>query len=214
MTAVPAPDEFQRVLRNRKRRTVADPRSGMRWRLATGVALSLILMLTIFGWVAVAQLAGAVIASGVVVIDNNIRSELSDIEARRQDCQLAIVQVQGRLAQAEQARDRVQLENAANLAKTIAATDSAIADAQQSLTANEIVGSIWSESNARIAWTTSSVRPRYEIVHRRPGNSPVTVAEETSSLRPGDILKISIQPSDLRDAGRASHPQIGFKENK
>jgi HlyD family secretion protein len=71
MTAVPAPDEFQRVLRNRKRRTVTNLRSGMRWRLATGVALSLILMLTIFGWVAVAQLAGAVIASGVVVIDNN-----------------------------------------------------------------------------------------------------------------------------------------------
>ncbi|HEY7644471.1 MAG TPA: polysaccharide biosynthesis/export family protein [Hyphomicrobiales bacterium] len=144
----------------------------------------------------------------------NIRSELSDIEARRQDCQLAIVQAEGRLAQAEQARDRLQLDNAANLAKAIAATDTAIADAQQSLTASEIVGSIFSESNAGISWATSSTRPRYEIIHRRPGNAPVTLAEETSSLRPGDILKISIQTSDLRDAGRVAHPQIGFKESK
>ncbi|HEY7644470.1 MAG TPA: HlyD family type I secretion periplasmic adaptor subunit [Hyphomicrobiales bacterium] len=71
MTAVPAPDQFRPALRNGSRRTAADLRSGMRWRLATGVTLSLILMLTIFGWVAVAQLAGAVIASGVVVIENN-----------------------------------------------------------------------------------------------------------------------------------------------
>jgi hypothetical protein len=139
----------------------------------------------------------------------NIRSELSDIEARRQDCQLAIVQAEGRLAQAEQARDRLQLDNAANLAKAIAATDTAIADAQQSLTASEIVGSILGESNAGIGWIKSSTRPRYEIVHRRPGNSPVTPAEETSSLRPGDILKISIQTSNLRDAGR-----IGLKESE
>jgi protein involved in polysaccharide export with SLBB domain len=130
--------------------------------------------------------------SGVIIT----RSELSDIESRRQDSQLAITQVEARLAQAEQARERARLENAATLAKTIAATDAAIADLQQSLLASETVGSILRMSEARIAVAKADAPLRYEIVSRGTGGASASLADETSSLQPGDILKVGPQPPE------------------
>jgi polysaccharide biosynthesis/export protein ExoF len=126
----------------------------------------------------------------------NIRSELSDIEARRQDSQLAIIQAEARLAQAERARERARLENTANIVKAIAADDAAIVDLQQSLLAGDTVGLILKQSDARIALAKSDAVPRYEIISRRTTGPAVTPAEETSSLQPGDILKISPQSPD------------------
>ncbi len=127
--------------------------------------------------------------SGVIIT----RSELSDIESRRQDSQLAITQVEARLAQAEQARERARLENTATLAKAIAATDAAIADLQQSLLASETLGSILRTSDARIAVTKADAPLRYEIVSRRATGAIAAPADETSSLQPGDILKVGPQ---------------------
>lgn len=142
----------------------------------------------------------------------NIRSELSDIEARRQDSHLAVVQAEARLAQAEQALDRLPLDNAANLARAIAATETAIAEAQQSLTSSEIVGSIIETRGASSAWSRSPMTPAYEIVHRGPDGSSTTQAQETSSLLPGDILKISIRGTEPQDAGPGRREQIGLTE--
>ena len=44
---------------------------GLRRRLGAGVALSGLLLLVVFGWGGMAQLSGAVIATGLVVIDGN-----------------------------------------------------------------------------------------------------------------------------------------------
>ena len=144
----------------------------------------------------------------------SIRSELSDIETRRQDCHLAIVLAEARLSQAEQARERQRLDNAASLAKAIAATDAAISDAQQALTSSETVGSLLDESNARLAWTRSSTTLRYEIVRRRQNGSSTTQVEETSSLQPGDVLKITVLTAAVRDTGAGARQQVGFKEKR
>jgi HlyD family secretion protein len=45
--------------------------SGLGPRLTAGVVISALLLVAVFGWAAVAQLSGAVIATGVIVIDNN-----------------------------------------------------------------------------------------------------------------------------------------------
>jgi HlyD family secretion protein len=71
MTVVPSPDAFRRVSLEPDAEPAAKDASGMNRRLAAGTALCFVLVLTIFGWVAVAQLSGAVIAPGIVVIDNN-----------------------------------------------------------------------------------------------------------------------------------------------
>lgn len=73
MTAVPAPDAFRRASPGAAAGLIADETSGMRSRLVAATALSFLLILTIFGWVAFAQLSGAVIAPGIVVIDSNIK---------------------------------------------------------------------------------------------------------------------------------------------
>jgi HlyD family secretion protein len=51
--------------------TVTDDAAGLNMRLKAGVIVSLALLFTIFGWAAFAELSGAVIASGVVVVDNS-----------------------------------------------------------------------------------------------------------------------------------------------
>lgn len=71
MTVIPAADQFPHIARHANSHAAASEASGMRWRLIAGLALCFILVLTIFGWISVVQLSGAVIASGVVVIDNS-----------------------------------------------------------------------------------------------------------------------------------------------
>jgi len=71
MTAVPTPDQFRRSRLEASLRAARDDGRSMRRRLAAGTIISVLLVLTIFGWVAMAQLSGAVIASGIVVVDNN-----------------------------------------------------------------------------------------------------------------------------------------------
>jgi HlyD family secretion protein len=71
MTAVPTPDQFRRGRLDASLRAARDEGRAMRRRLAAGTVISVLLVLTIFGWIAVAQLSGAVIASGIVVVDNN-----------------------------------------------------------------------------------------------------------------------------------------------
>lgn len=49
------------------------PRDGLRWRIVTGLVVAASVVFGIGGWAATAQLSGAVIATGVVVVDSNIK---------------------------------------------------------------------------------------------------------------------------------------------
>ena len=122
----------------------------------------------------------------------NVRSELADIESRRQDHLFAIMQAEGRLAMAEQTKARFVADNAANLVRAIATTESEIMDLQQSRTSGEMLTAIIEDNNARLLLTRASAAPAYEIVRQGRGGPTVLSAQETSSLLPGDVLKINV----------------------
>jgi polysaccharide biosynthesis/export protein ExoF len=123
-----------------------------------------------------------------VVTSNNVlmlRTDLADIEARRQDSLIAVAQTETRLAEAEGASARLSSENMAGLAKEIATVEREIAAAREAMI------------SAR-ALATILYRPRsgtlpaeaYEIVRLSKGGALSLHASETSPLMPGDVLKI------------------------
>lgn len=123
-----------------------------------------------------------------------VRGELADIEARQQQIQLSMVQADGRLVQADQAKARLDSDNQASLTRSIAATDSEMAELQQSLTSAETVSALIEDSNARILQSRSGATLAYEIVRQGQTGPVVLSAQETSSLLPGDVLKILFAP--------------------
>jgi protein involved in polysaccharide export with SLBB domain len=123
------------------------------------------------------------------VTSNNVvmlRTELSDIEARRQDYLVAVVQAEARLAEAQEASARLSSENRANLANAIATVDKDIAVAQDAMISARAFASIFYRTNSR---TPSAVS--YEIVRQSKDGASSLQATETSPLIPGDVLKIS-----------------------
>jgi exopolysaccharide production protein ExoF len=135
-----------------------------------------------------------------LVTSNNVvalRTELSDIEAHRQDYLVAIVQAEARLAEAEEASPRLSSENTANLANAIAAVDKEIATAQETMISARVL--------ATILYRPTSGTPQaeaYEIVRQSKDGAKTLQATETSPLMPGDVLKINsnmgaINPSSI-----------------
>ena len=133
----------------------------------------------------------------------NVRSEVADAEARRQDVLFAIVIAEGRLALAEQVKARVVTDNAANVLRAIATTDGEIVDLRQSLASTEMVASLVADSTARLQFTRTSTAPAYEIVRRTRTGTTTQQVQETSSLLPGDVLKIklTVTPAEPRAIG-------------
>jgi polysaccharide biosynthesis/export protein ExoF len=115
-----------------------------------------------------------------------LRTELSDIEARRQDYLVAVVQAETRLAEAQEAGARLSSENRANLANAIASVDKEITVAQEAMTSAKAFASMFYRISSRTPPAAA-----YEIVRQSKDGARTLQATETSLLMPGDVLKIS-----------------------
>ena len=140
-----------------------------------------------------------------LVTSNNIlvlRTELSDIEAHRQDYLVAVVQAESRLAEAELASARLSSESTANLAKALATVDKEIAVARQAMSSSMVLATILYRPNGRTPQADS-----YEIV-RQSKNGPRTLqATETSPLMPGDVLKVNPNVAAINPSSDVPVPQ-------
>jgi exopolysaccharide production protein ExoF len=142
-----------------------------------------------------------------LVTSNNVvalRTELSDIEARRQDYLVAIVQAEARLADAEEASPRLLSENTANLVIAIATVDKEIAAAQETM--------ISARTLATILYKPNSGTPQaeaYEIVRQSRDGARTLPATETSPLMPGDVLKITSGTGAINPTSVSPMPQSG-----
>ena len=137
-----------------------------------------------------------------------LRTELSDIEAHRQDYLVQIAQAEARLADAEETGPRMASEDAANLVKAIATVDKDIATAQETMASARALAAILYKPGA-------SQPEAYEIV-RQTKEGPKTIqATETSPLMPGDVLKViakaaALTPSPAAPAATPqSEPAVG-----
>ena len=141
-----------------------------------------------------------------LVTSNNVvalRTELSDIEAHRQDYLVSIVQAEARLAEAEEASPRLSSENTANLANAIAAVDKEIAAAQETMISARVL--------ATILYKPVSGTPQagaYEIVRQSRDGARTLPATETSPLMPGDVLKINSGTGAINPTSISPIPQL------
>jgi polysaccharide biosynthesis/export protein ExoF len=124
-----------------------------------------------------------------LVTSNNVvtlRTELSDIEAHRQDYLVAILQAEARLAEAEEASPRLSSEESANLATAFATVDKEIAAAQEAMISARVLATILYRPNNGTLQAQA-----YEIVRQSKDGARTLQATETSPLVPGDVLKIN-----------------------
>ena len=137
-----------------------------------------------------------------VVTTNNVlllRTELADIEARRQDSIVAVLQAKARLAEAEGDGAKLSSENTADLEKQIATIDNEIASAREvAISATALATVLYKPGN-------SSGQATYTIVRQSNEGAKTLQATETSPLMPGDVLKIS--PSSTPAFGASSATQ-------
>jgi polysaccharide biosynthesis/export protein ExoF len=150
---------------------------------------------------------------GLVTTNNVVllRTELSDIAARRQDDVVAVVQAEARLAQAEEAKARLMSEEAENLTKAIATVDQEIADAQAIMaSAGMLAGVLQGPNGATLQALT------YEILRQSKDGTKTLRATETSPLMPGDVLKVdadaasAVAPSRINADAASAPPQLDW----
>lgn len=114
-----------------------------------------------------------------------LRTELSDIEAHRQDYLVSLVQAEARLAEAEEAGPRLVSEDSANLAKAIATVDREISSAQEAVISARMLATQLYRPIGGVSQADA-----YEIVRQSREGTKTLQATETSPLMPGDVLKI------------------------
>jgi exopolysaccharide production protein ExoF len=139
------------------------------------------------------------------VTSNNVvtlRTELSDIEAHRQDYLAAVAQAEARLAEAEEAGPRLSSENTANLAKAIATVDQEIEAAQESMISARVLATILYKPNSSTLQAQA-----YEIVRQSKDGAMTLQATETSPLMPGDVLKVNPNVTAINPNSVAPVPQ-------
>jgi exopolysaccharide production protein ExoF len=123
-----------------------------------------------------------------VVTTNNVlllRTELADIEARRQDSLVEVLQAKARLTEAEGDAAKLSSENTANLEKEIATVDNEIAAAREAAISATALATVLYKPGESTGQAT------YEIVRASKDGAKTLQATETSALMPGDVLKIN-----------------------
>ena len=124
-----------------------------------------------------------------VETSNNVlmlRTEMSDIEARRQDSLVAVVEAQTRLAEVEGDSKRLSVEYKENLAKEIATVDKELGEAREATTSARALATVlYKPINA------GAQAPTYEIIRQSREGPRSLSATDTSPLIPGDVLKVN-----------------------
>ena len=122
----------------------------------------------------------------------NLRSELADIEVRRHDQLAVLAQVEGRIAQAERNLVRVTSDGAANLIRSMSSTEKELSEVRLSLSTSESLASSFERTMTRAVRGGGGLA-RYEIVRKGKDGPVFVLADETTALQPGDVLKIVLQ---------------------
>jgi len=107
-----------------------------------------------------------------------------------------MLQAEGRLAQAQEARARLALEEAESVAKAIAAVVQEIADTQ------EVIASAGALRRVLQSAQAGSLQARtYEILRQSKDGTTTVAATEMSALMPGDVVKVSTAGAEAPPEG-------------
>ncbi|GJD52647.1 hypothetical protein OPKNFCMD_5413 [Methylobacterium crusticola] len=113
----------------------------------------------------------------------DIRRDFIDMEARKREFEVGVMQAEFRQGAAKEATDQAGLRQKLSLEKEIAVLNGEIAAAEQSLTTSLNVV-------ATYAVGQGDATQQYQIVRMGPTGAQVVSAEETDPLEPGDVVKV------------------------
>ena len=124
-----------------------------------------------------------------------LQTELADIEARRQDSLVNVVEAEGRLVEAEGDNTKLSLDTTATLAKDIEAVDRDLAEAREETMAARSLAAILDPDDM-----PNAQAPSYVILRQSKDGTKSFPAAETSLLTPGDVVKVSAGGMSAIDA--------------
>jgi polysaccharide biosynthesis/export protein ExoF len=130
-----------------------------------------------------------------------VRSDLAEIEGRRQDIHAAMAVAEARLAQSERAVERQASEHASELAKSIATTEAEVSEVRLAL---EFAGSLaetLGQGRLLSARSQHTAHPLYQIVRHGREGPVVLPAQENTPLLPDDVLKVGLGPAARSEVG-------------
>lgn len=113
----------------------------------------------------------------------DIRRDFIDMEARKREFEVGVMQAEFRQGVAKDATDQASVRQKLSLEKEVAVLDVEIAAAEQSLaTSLNVV--------ATFGIGLGDATTQYQIVRMGPAGAQIVTAEETDSLEPGDVVKV------------------------
>lgn len=139
------------------------------------------------------------------------QSELSDVQERRQDVLKTISLAKQRLALAEQERTRGQAEAKIDIDRSLEVAQQQIADAQREVAASEGVLNIIRKGDSRTATPMTEAMLSFEIVRWTEKGAIVLPATGTTSLEPGDLVRISSYPDKVGPSARSAEDDASAK---
>ena len=138
-----------------------------------------------------------------------VRSDLAEIEARRQDIHAAMAAAEARLAQSERAVARQASEHASELARSIATTEAEVSEVRLAL---ESAGSLAETlGQGRLLSTRSqyNAHPIYQIVRQGREGPVVLPAQENTPLQPDDVLQVGQGTASPSEVGHYPGEDVG-----
>ena len=132
-----------------------------------------------------------------------VRSDLAEIEARRQDIHAAIAVAEARLAQSERAVARQASEHASELARSIATTEAEVSEVRLALESAGLLAETLGQGRLLIT-RGQHAHPIYQIVRHGREGPVVLPAQENTPLLPDDVLQVG--------PGTASRSEVGFSD--
>ncbi|MFH6787356.1 MULTISPECIES: polysaccharide biosynthesis/export family protein [Methylobacterium] len=122
----------------------------------------------------------------------DIRRDFIDMEARKREFEVGVMQAEFRQGAAKEATDQANIRQKLSVEKEITLLDVEIAAAEQSLTTSLNIVATFNIGQGEATM-------QYQIVRMGPSGAQVVTAEETDALEPGDVVKVMT----VRSTGRS-----------
>jgi protein involved in polysaccharide export with SLBB domain len=117
----------------------------------------------------------------------SVRRDYLDVEGRRNEFRVTLLQATHRLSKAESDLQQLQLAQRIEIENEINQLDRQIAESRQASLFVDAASLLTPESNC-----CGSAALRFEIIRDNGTGSEVTTATETSPLAPGDVVRVTI----------------------
>jgi polysaccharide biosynthesis/export protein ExoF len=117
--------------------------------------------------------------------------DISELVARQEDLRVALAQSERRLAEAENAQAKIELEYSVGLERELATTNDDIDDCTKTIASMQATTQVLRDSLPQIPGGSAGNRPRLRVTRRVATGFTVIDAYEMTELLPGDVVEVN-----------------------